>query len=129
MLYPTARKNSSDGDVPILWPRSSHAAVTLEQLDTPCHCKQSMLLYGGKYHSVVFSDLWELRCKKHHDSGFEFEWILLKGDAKAVPVLSTPTAISAFNHSVVYISGSASVSPTALFIILFEIMGVFLFVH
>lgn len=109
LLQPKIRNNASSRDFPFLTPRCSHAAVVIEQSTSPCHCKQSMLLYGGKTtRGMTFSDLWELRCKSYDDaSGFKFEWIFL---GNKFPELKKPAAISAFNHTVVYIYGFRTVS-------------------
>ncbi|XP_062514602.1 uncharacterized protein LOC134190184 [Corticium candelabrum] len=92
-------------------PRCRHAATVVRSDDSPCGCKESMIVYSGFYHSRStwrssvrdgVSDVWLLKCKD--DVSHVYEWILLSSSA---PKLSYPALSSAFNNTIVYFYGAA----------------------
>ena len=58
-------------------PRYSYSAATLSNSVSSCHCRQSVMIYGGAGGlgvSVIYDDLWELRCVSQRVLSLSFEW-------------------------------------------------------
>jgi hypothetical protein len=63
---PRIRVNATSGTIPGMY---KHAAVAVRDDDTPCRCKQSMLVIPGP--TTIQCSLWELKCLQ---DDVEYEW-------------------------------------------------------
>ena len=61
-------------DKPSPSPRKSHSAAALNNAGSPCHCRESVMIYGGLRNRYADDELWELRCVNQKVLSLSFEW-------------------------------------------------------
>ena len=85
-------------------PRYAHVSAPIYQSESPCSCKESVLLFGGATHNnEVLGDLWEFRCV----SEGVYQWLKVSNGTNSTQ--PSPryfhAAVSDANKRTVYFSG------------------------